>query len=60
MFRSIQDGAVINRLGFNNLGHAAFAENIRRQRSGNPGIIGINVGANKDSNDPIQDYVVGV
>ncbi len=60
VFRSIQDGAVINRLGFNNLGHAAFAENIRRQRSGNPGIIGINVGANKDSDDPIQDYVVGV
>lgn len=60
VFRSSADGAVINRLGFNNFGHDAFAKNVQRQRSANRGLIGINVGANKDSGDPIQDYVVGV
>jgi dihydroorotate dehydrogenase len=60
IFRLPQDRAVINRLGFNNGGHDAFARNLDRQRSTKPGIIGVNIGANKDSTDPIQDYVVGV
>jgi len=60
IFRLPEDRAVINRLGFNNEGHDAFARNLDRQRTRKPGIIGVNVGANKDSADPIQDYVVGV
>jgi dihydroorotate dehydrogenase len=57
LFRLREDRAVINRLGFNNRGQvAAFA---RLQRCGY-GIIGVNVGANKDSPDRIADYVSGV
>lgn len=55
LFRLAQDGAVINRMGFNN--HGAEAA-IRRlgARSGQ-GIVGINIGANKDAADRIADYV---
>ncbi len=58
MFRLVEDGAVINRLGFNNQGLAAALVRLGgRQRRG---VIGVNVGANKDSNDRIADYVAGV
>jgi dihydroorotate dehydrogenase len=60
VFRLPQDRAVINRLGFNNEGHDVFARNLEDQRLGHPGIIGVNIGANKDSADPIEDYVTGV
>lgn len=60
VFRLPQDGAVINRLGFNNEGHDVFARNLDRQRTNKSGIIGVNIGANKDSTDPIDDYVAGV
>jgi dihydroorotate dehydrogenase len=60
VFRLPRDFAVINRLGFNNEGHDVFARNLDHQRSSNPGIIGVNIGANKDSADPIDDYVTGV
>jgi dihydroorotate dehydrogenase len=54
MFRLRQDRAVINRLGFNNQGMAAAAERLSaRPRQG---IVGINIGANKDSADRIADY----
>ena len=59
LFRLKADRAVINRLGFNNKGHpAAFAQ--LQQHLHLRGIIGVNVGANKDSLDPIADYVAGV
>jgi dihydroorotate dehydrogenase len=54
LFRLPEDRAVINRLGFNNLGMAAAARNLARR---GPGIMGINIGANKDSTDRISDYV---
>jgi dihydroorotate dehydrogenase len=60
IFRLSQDRAVINRLGFNNDGHDVFARNVERQRTNKRGIIGVNIGANKDSADPIDDYVTGV
>ena len=62
VFRLREDRAVINRLGFNNLGHAAMAANVRRARATirRRGVLGINLGANKDSADPIADYVLGV
>lgn len=67
LFRLVEDGAVINRLGFNNLGHAAAQKRLTARlrarlqpRAGRPGVVGINVGANKDSADPVADYVAGV
>jgi dihydroorotate dehydrogenase len=59
LFRLKRDRAVINRMGFNNCGQAAAFDRIERF-SHLPGIIGINIGANKDSEDRIADYVAGV
>lgn len=59
MFRLPEDRAVINRLGFNNAGHAAALARLGR-RAGRPGIVGVNVGANKDSHDRLADYVAGI
>ena len=56
MFRLVEDRGVINRLGFNNEGADAAAARLAR-RLGKPGIVGINIGANKDSSDRIADYV---
>ncbi len=59
IFRLVEDGAVINRLGFNNEGHdAAFARLAARRHRG--GIVGVNIGANKDSADRAADYVAGI
>ena len=55
LFRLVEDRAVINRMGFNNGGAAAAVERLRR-RHGRPGIVGVNIGANKDSADRIFDY----
>ena len=57
LFRLGQDRAVINRMGFNNRGLEAFAERLARRRSG---VVGANIGANKDSEDRIADYVTGL
>ncbi|HET8612268.1 MAG TPA: dihydroorotate dehydrogenase (quinone), partial [Sphingomonas sp.] len=58
LFRLAEDHAVINRMGFNNGGQeAAFHRLEKRRRTG---IVGVNVGANKDSPDRIADYVEGV
>ena len=59
IFRLIADEAVINRLGFNNEGHEA-AEKRLAARKGRTGIVGVNIGANKDSADRIGDYERGV
>jgi dihydroorotate dehydrogenase len=59
LFRLLEDEAVINRMGFNNRGQAdARARLERRARWG--GVIGVNIGANKDSPDRIADYAEGV
>jgi len=55
LFRLREDAAVINRMGFNNGGMAAAAKNLGSRRG--RGIVGINIGANKDSADRIADYV---
>jgi dihydroorotate dehydrogenase len=58
IFRLVEDEGVINRLGFNNEGHeAAFR---RLSAIGRSGIVGVNIGANKDSADRIGDYVLGI
>jgi dihydroorotate dehydrogenase len=59
LFRLAEDRAVINRMGFNNEGHAAALKKLEA-RSGRGGVVGINIGANKDSDDRIADYVAGI
>ena len=60
LFRLVEDGAVINRMGFNNGGQAKAAERIAcLRRHGLPVPLGINIGANKDSTDRIADYAKG-
>jgi dihydroorotate dehydrogenase len=59
LFRLAEDEAVINRMGFNNHGQAAALERLKA-RAGRPGIVGVNIGANKDAADRIADYAVGV
>ncbi|HUO91020.1 MAG TPA: quinone-dependent dihydroorotate dehydrogenase [Rhizomicrobium sp.] len=54
LFRLSEDRAVINRMGFNNAGMEAAAARLARRRRN--GIVGINIGANKDSADRIADY----
>lgn len=58
MFRLAQDRAVVNRLGFNNDGLDAGLA--RAAKAGRAGVLGVNVGANKDANDRIADYALGV
>jgi dihydroorotate dehydrogenase len=59
IFRLEKDGAVINRLGFNNEGHEA-AERRLAARAWRAGVVGVNIGANKDSADRVRDYELGV
>jgi dihydroorotate dehydrogenase len=59
LFRLAEDQAVINRMGFNNDGHDAVLHRLEVRRN-HGGIVGINIGANKDSEDRIADYVLGL
>ncbi len=56
LFRLAKDKAVINRMGFNNEGAVAVARRLDARR-GRGGIVGVNIGANKDSDDRLADYV---
>jgi dihydroorotate dehydrogenase len=56
VFRLEADHAVINRMGFNNEGLDLFRARLEA-RAGRPGLIGVNLGANKDSEDRAGDYV---
>ena len=57
LFRLTEDEAVINRMGFNNEGLGAFADNLRGLGDG---VVGLNIGANKDAGDRVADYVTGL
>jgi dihydroorotate dehydrogenase len=57
IFRSIRDQGVINRLGFNNAGQQDALSRLRQKQGG---LVGVNIGANKDSQDRVADYVQGV
>jgi dihydroorotate dehydrogenase len=59
LFRLPEDHAVVNRMGFNNEGLEAVAARLRA-RVGRPGIIGVNLGKNKESPSAEDDYVKGV
>ena len=57
VFRLVEDQALINRLGFNNLG----AENVRSELDLiTKGLLGINIGPNKDTKDRLNDYLIGL
>ena len=56
LFRLAEDRAVINRMGFNNNGAEAARARLAKRLGRNSGIVGINIGANKDSPDRIADY----
>lgn len=55
LFRLESDEAVINRLGFNNDGAAVVHMRLARRRNA-AGIVGVNIGANRDSTDRTEDY----
>ena len=60
MFRLAKDGAVINRMGFNNQGAAEAEKNLSRRGSQAPNaLIGVNLGKNKTSEDAAADYRIG-
>ena len=59
LFRLTEDRAVINRMGFNNGGLDPFVRRLKA-RQGKGGIVGANIGANKDASDRIEDYVTGL
>jgi dihydroorotate dehydrogenase len=58
LFRLVRDRALINRLGFNNAGHAAALARMRQRLP--VGVVGVNIGANRDAADRAADYVAGV
>jgi dihydroorotate dehydrogenase len=58
VFRLLEDRAIINRYGFNNEGHIAARARLAARRA--TGIVGVNIGANKESVDRIADYAKGV
>jgi len=58
VFRLVEDQALINRLGFNNSGAEDVSNRIRSNL--NKGLLGINIGPNKDSNDRLNDYLIGL
>ena len=61
LFRLKEDRALINRLGFNNQGFAAARNRlVSCPRGARQGPIGLNIGANRDSRDPIEDYAAGL
>lgn len=59
LFRLGEDRAVINRMGFNNKGLDSARARLAA-RMGRPGVLGVNVGANKDAANRIDDYIAGI
>jgi dihydroorotate dehydrogenase len=59
LFRLVEDRALINRLGFNNRGLEPMRARLAA-RCGRTGLVGANLGKNKDSADAVVDYVAGV
>ncbi len=55
VFRLVEDEALINRLGFNNLGSKDVVNRIKSNSQN--GLLGINIGPNKDTNDRLADYI---
>ncbi|CAL7938188.1 unnamed protein product [Xylocopa violacea] len=62
VFRLLEDNAVVNRYGFNSHGYDTVWERLRRLKDNKnfDGIVGINLGKNKTSEDAVQDYIDGI
>ena len=58
VFRLVDDEALINRLGFNNHGAEIVKDRIKRNKK--LGLLGINIGPNKDTSDRLNDYLIGL
>jgi len=58
VFRLVEDEALINRLGFNNHGAEIVKDRIKRNKK--LGLLGINIGPNKDSSNRLNDYLIGL
>ena len=58
VFRLVEDEALINRLGFNNHGAKIVLDRIKLNKK--LGLLGVNIGPNKDSNNRMNDYLVGL
>jgi dihydroorotate dehydrogenase len=58
VFRLVEDEALINRLGFNNHGAEIVKDRIKRNKK--LGLLGINIGPNRDSSDRLNDYLIGL
>lgn len=58
LFRLVEDEAIINRLGFNNLGIEKYLENIAGKKLNSNQILGINIGKNKDTLNAVEDYLI--
>ena len=58
VFRLVEDEALINRLGFNNHGAEIVKDRIKRNKK--LGLLGINIGPNKDTSDRLNDYLIGL
>ena len=60
LFRLREDAAVINRFGFNNDGFERARARLLRRSPAGAGLMGVNIGANRDATDRVEDYVLGV
>ena len=60
LFRLAEDRGVINRMGFNNGGQQAAIARLSARKKAPGYVLGINIGANKDSADRMEDYAQGV
>lgn len=60
VFRIKERNAIINRLGFNNGGHATALMRLEKRSASRVGVVGVNIGANKDSDDRAADYAQGI
>ena len=58
VFRLEEDQAIVNRMGFNSDGLDVVVDRLSRRRS--PGVIGVNLGKNRDSQDAAGDYALGI
>jgi dihydroorotate dehydrogenase len=58
VFRLLEDEALINRLGFNNHGARNVLDRIKKNSKN--GVLGINIGPNKDTQNRLEDYLIGL
>ncbi|GAB1860144.1 Dihydroorotate dehydrogenase (quinone), mitochondrial [Camponotus japonicus] len=62
VFRLPEDNAIVNRYGFNSDGHDVVWEHLKKLKENKNfnGILGVNLGKNKETNDAVQDYIDGI